>query len=105
VAHDPAAFEAWRVDPSAGAPGGESLDALLERSARWLEEPTEEHRSVVIADGSFIRAVVVHVLRAGPEAFWRMDVRPLSTTVLSSDGTRWQVRSLGATTHPASETG
>jgi len=102
VARDPAAFEAWRVDPSASAPDGESLDALLERSARWLAGSTAEHRSVVIADGSFIRAVVLHVLSAPPESFWRMDVRPLSTTVLSSDGTRWQLRSLGATTHRAS---
>src|SRR5215212_7457940 len=101
AASDPEAFAAWRVDPTASAPGGESLAALLARSARWLDGCATERRAVVLVDSSVVRAVVVHVLGAPPESFWRMDVAPLSTTTVTNNGSRWQVRSLGATASPA----
>lgn len=95
AAADPAGFEAWRTDPASDAPGRESLLALLDRGARWLAERSADGRTLAIADSSVIRALVVHILGAPPEAFWRIDVAPLSTTVLHGEGTMWRVRSLG----------
>jgi broad specificity phosphatase PhoE len=92
---DPAGFEAWRTDATASSPGGESLASLLDRAARWLHESREGGHTLAIADNSFIRAVLLHVLGAPPPSFWRIDVRPLSTTVVQGDGTAWRVRSMG----------
>jgi broad specificity phosphatase PhoE len=91
---DPAGFEAWRTDEAAGAPGGESLAALIHRAARWLDDRDEVGHTLAIADNSFIRAVLLHVLGAPSPSFWRVDVRPLSTTVVHGDGTTWRVRSM-----------
>jgi broad specificity phosphatase PhoE len=92
---DPERFEAWRTDPTASAPGGESLTALLDRAARWLDDASDEGHPLAIADNSFIRAVLLHVMGAPSPSFWRIDVRPLSTTVVHGDATTWRVRSMG----------
>jgi broad specificity phosphatase PhoE len=92
---DPRRFEAWRTDPTAGAPGGESLAALLDRAARWLDDHAENGPTLAIADNSLIRAVLLHVLGAPAPSFWRIDVRPLSTTLVQGDGSTWRVRSIG----------
>jgi len=36
----------------------------------------------------------VYVLRAPPDAFWRLDVAPLSRTVLHAHDGRWSVRAV-----------
>jgi broad specificity phosphatase PhoE len=92
---DPRRFEAWRTDPTASAPGGESLAAFLDRAARWLDDGGEQGQTVAIADNSLIRAVLLHVLGAPAPSFWRIDVRSLSTTVVQGDGSTWRVRSMG----------
>jgi broad specificity phosphatase PhoE len=92
---EPERFAAWRTDPDAGAPGGESLRVFLARCVGWLGTPDGDGATVVVADASVVRAVVVGVLGALPEAFWRLDVGPLSTTVVQGDGSAWRVRSLG----------
>jgi hypothetical protein len=40
--------------------------------------------------------VVVHAIRATPASFWRIDVPPLSRTVLSGRPSSWTLRSLAA---------
>src|SRR5262245_45258616 len=92
---DPRGFEAWRTDPTARAPGGESLSALLERAGRWLDDCVGDGRVLAIADNSIVRAVLLHVLGAPSPSFWRVDVRPFSTTVVQGDGSTWRVRSMG----------
>ena len=65
--NEPEAFEAWRTDPDAAPPGGESLSSLMLRVADWVDgQGAASGRALVIADASVIRAVVVHVLQAPP---------------------------------------
>lgn len=44
-----------------------------------------------MAEAAVIRAAVVHGLRLPAEAFWRLDVAPLTLTELSGRSGRWNV--------------
>ncbi|MBB5156135.1 hypothetical protein [Saccharopolyspora phatthalungensis] len=44
---------------------------------------------------SVIRAAVVHALQAPPAAFWRLDVAPLSHTMMSGNAGRWTLSETG----------
>jgi broad specificity phosphatase PhoE len=90
---DPVAVAAWIEDPAAAPHGGESLLALLERVGGWLEGRAQDGgREVAVTHAGPIRAALVRALGAPPEAFWRLDVAPLSRTVLHAHDGRWTVR-------------
>jgi broad specificity phosphatase PhoE len=92
-AADPDAVAAWMEDPAAAPHGGESLLALLERVRRWLSARAGDgERVVAVTHAGVIRAAVVCTLDAPPLAFWRLDVAPLSRTVLHAHDGRWTVR-------------
>jgi broad specificity phosphatase PhoE len=92
-AEDPAAVAAWMEDPAAAPHGGESLLALLERVGGWLSARAGDgSRTVAVTHAGVIRAAVVCALDAPPLAFWRLDVAPLSRTVLHAHEGRWTVR-------------
>jgi broad specificity phosphatase PhoE len=92
-AEDPAAVAAWMEDPAAAPHGGESLLALLERVGGWLSARAGDgSRTVAVTHAGVIRAAVVCALDAPPLAFWRLDVAPLSRTVLHAHDGRWTVR-------------
>jgi broad specificity phosphatase PhoE len=92
-AEDPGAVAAWMEDPAAAPHGGESLLALLERVRGWLEARAGDGgRVVAVTHAGVIRAAVVCALEAPPPAFWRLDVAPLSRTVLHAYEGRWTVR-------------
>ena len=75
---------------------------MLARVASWLDEQTgATGRWLVIADGSVLRAIILHVLGAPPASFWRFDLPPLSRSVIQSVGSQWRLRSLA---HGADET-
>ena len=85
----------WLTDPDAAPHEGETLDGLLDRIARWLEQPFPEGHTVAIAGPAVVRASLVHVLAAPPSAFWRVDVPPLGRLVLSGrigDPMLWSVK-------------
>nr|WP_202538390.1 histidine phosphatase family protein [Streptomyces sp. SID8379] len=88
----PDAVAAWLADAAAAPHGGESLNALLDRCGRWLERLDGEGRLVVVADPAAVRAVVVRALQLPAQAFWRLDVEPLTATELSGRSGRWNVR-------------
>jgi broad specificity phosphatase PhoE len=90
-AEDPAAVAAWMEDPAAAPHGGESLLALLDRVRGWLGAG-DGSRVVAVTHAGVIRAAVVCALEAPPLAFWRLDVAPLSRTVLHAHEGRWTVR-------------
>jgi broad specificity phosphatase PhoE len=92
---DPESFAAWREDPGAAPHGGETLVGLLDRVGAWLDEPSERSRVVAVADASVVRASVIHALGADWRAFWRLDVPPLTTSVLTHGSGSWRVRSVG----------
>ncbi|MFI7082949.1 histidine phosphatase family protein [Streptomyces anulatus] len=95
AAAEPARISAWLGDPSAAPHGGESLRDLVGRIGGWLDSlggpdaPGADF--LAVAEAAVIRAAVVHGLRLPAEAFWRLDVAPLTLTELSGRSGRWNV--------------
>jgi broad specificity phosphatase PhoE len=99
VAHvaenDPEGFQNWRTNPDAAPVGGESLNTLISRVAGWTRAQTAgAGRVLVIADPAVIRAVVLHALEAEPHTFWRLEVPPLSLSVVQHAHNEWRLRHL-----------
>lgn len=86
----------WIADPTAAPHGGESVTDVLNRVAAWLDDLRGSgERIAAVTHPAVIRAAVVHVLGAPPQAFWRIDVAPLSFTRLSNNGAHWTLRETG----------
>ncbi|MFF0383884.1 histidine phosphatase family protein [Streptomyces sp. NPDC004286] len=85
------ALARWLADPECAAPGGESVRAVCARVGRWLES-VPEGRTVAVVEPEVVRAAVVHALGLPAEAFWRLDVAPLTATELSGRAGRWNLR-------------
>lgn len=102
AAREPTALHAWRTDPAAVPHGGESLLGFVDRLAAWLQSvatPNDERtfeRTLVVADSSVIRAVIVAALELPPTAIWRFDIAPLSITVVQRRDGMWRARVIGA---------
>lgn len=95
AAAEPAQLTAWLGDPSAAPHGGESLRDLVGRIGGWLDSlggpGAPDTGFLAVAEAAVVRAVVVHGLRLPMEAFWRLDVAPLTLTGLSGRAGRWNV--------------
>lgn len=95
AAAEPERVTAWLGDPSAAPHGGESLRDLVGRVGGWLDSlggPDAPGTSfLAVAEAAVVRAAVVHGLRLPAEAFWRLDVAPLTLTELSGRSGRWNV--------------
>lgn len=95
AAAEPAEVAAWLGDPSAAPHGGESLRDLVTRTGAWLDSfggPDAPGASfLAVAEAAVVRAAVVHGLRLPAEAFWRLDVAPLTLTELGGRSGRWNV--------------
>jgi broad specificity phosphatase PhoE len=93
---EPDAFAAWLGDPLAAPHGGESLEALIERTGAWLAQSLARgSATLAVTHASVVRAAIVNALGADPSAFWRIDVAPLSLARLSGREGRWNVVALG----------
>jgi broad specificity phosphatase PhoE len=93
---DPDAVTRWLTDPEAAPHGGESTMDLLARVAAWLDAlPLDGGRIVAITHAAVIKAAVVHAILATPKSFWRIDIPPMSRTVLSGQSRSWTLRELG----------
>jgi broad specificity phosphatase PhoE len=93
---EPDAFATWLGDPTAAPHGGESVAALIERVGDWLAQSlTREGATLAVAHASIVRAAIVNALGAGPSAFARIDVAPLSLARFSGHGQRWNLVALG----------
>ncbi len=94
---EPAALAAWLNDANAAPHGGESLAALLDRVGGWLCSLGEQDGPLLaITHAAVIRAAIVRAIAATPASFWRIDVAPLSQTLLVGGGERWSLRALGS---------
>jgi broad specificity phosphatase PhoE len=96
-AEQPEALARWLSDPAAAPHGGESLDALLARVGGWLDRHRDDRGTgVAVTHAAVIRAAIVRALGAAPKTFWRVDIAPLSRTMLVANDDRWNVRTAGA---------
>jgi broad specificity phosphatase PhoE len=94
---EPDAVREWMTDPDATPHGGESLTSLLARVGAWLEaQAALSGSAVAITHAGVVKACVVTALGAPPEAFWRIDVAPLSITELHAHDGRWTVTKVNA---------
>ncbi|MGW0666254.1 histidine phosphatase family protein [Streptomyces sp. NPDC002746] len=93
-ADEPDGVAAWLTDPSAAPHGGESLLELCARVGAWLDSShgSGGERVLVVAEPAVVRAATVHALDLPPQAFWRLDVAPLTVTELSGRSGRWNLR-------------
>ncbi|MFB7355025.1 histidine phosphatase family protein [Streptomyces gardneri] len=90
AAEEAESVAAWLSDPDATPHGGESLRALRARVADWLGA-LESGRVWAVVEPDVIRAAVAHAVGAPEAAFWRLDVRPLSSVELTGRAGRWNV--------------
>ncbi|MCY7342541.1 MAG: histidine phosphatase family protein [Pseudonocardia sp.] len=103
AAAEPDGVSAWLSAPAAAPHGGEPLVDLLARTAGWLAALPGDGHTVAITHPAVVRAVVLAVLGAPPAGFWRIDIAPLTATVLRGGPCRWTLRSTGR--HLASRPG
>lgn len=90
----PADLAVWLTDPVRAPHGGESVVDLVDRVHRWLDGLVPVRgRLVAVTHPAVIRAAVLVALDAPPKSFWRIDIAPLSRTVMHSRGHAWTLRS------------
>ncbi|MFG3009671.1 histidine phosphatase family protein [Streptomyces cinerochromogenes] len=92
-AAEPEAVGRWLTDPGCAPHGGESVQDLCGRVARWLADARAvEGRTLAVVEPEVVRAAVVAALDMSAGAFWRLDVPPLTVTELSGRAGRWNLR-------------
>jgi broad specificity phosphatase PhoE len=89
----PEGLAAWRADPAAAPHGGESIVGLVDRVGGWLETLTHDRlRTVAVTHPAVIRAAIVLALDVSAKSFWRIDITPVSRTVLHFRDGCWTLR-------------
>lgn len=84
----------WLTDPTRAPHGGESVVDLVERVRGWMESLTADRaRLVAVTHPAVIRAAILIALDAPPKSFWRIDIAPVSRTVMHFRGHAWTLRS------------
>jgi broad specificity phosphatase PhoE len=84
----------WLTDPTRAPHGGESVVELIDRVGGWMESLTAHHsRLVAVTHPAVIRAAILIALDAPPKSFWRIDIAPVSRTVMYFRGHAWTLRS------------
>lgn len=97
AAQEPEAVGSWLADPVGSPHGGEALTELITRVATWLCEVPGDGHTVVVTHAAVIRAAILSTVAGAPQGFWRIDIAPLTVTVLRGEPGRWTLRSAG---HP-----
>ena len=95
----PAEMAIWLTDASQAPHGGESVVDLMARVRDWLASlGSRRGRLVAVTHPAVVRAAVLVALDAPPKSFWRVDVGPVSRTVLHLRGQAWTLRSTSGAT-------
>lgn len=90
---DPAELAIWLTDPERAPHGGESVVDVIARVRGWLDSTVgTPSRITVVTHPAVIRACILIALDAPPKSFWRIDIAPLSRTVLHYRGHAWTLR-------------
>ncbi|MCZ7461361.1 histidine phosphatase family protein [Streptomyces sp. WMMC940] len=94
AAVEPDSVDEWLADPRSAPHGGEPLLGFITRIGGWLDtRPADDGSSVLaVAEPAVVRAALVYALKAPPPTYWNVDVRPLSTVVLTGRPGRWNLR-------------
>lgn len=95
AASKPEQLQSWLTDPGVAPHGGESAVGLIDRVGLWLDQQRDAGHTIAITHPSVIRAAIVCVLESPPQAFWRIDIAPLSITDLRWNERVWTLRSSG----------
>jgi broad specificity phosphatase PhoE len=84
----------WLTDPTRAPHGGESVVDLVNRVSGWLDSlTTSRSRTVAITHPAVIRAAILTALDAPAKSFWRIDIAPVSRTVMHFRGHAWTLHS------------
>jgi broad specificity phosphatase PhoE len=96
AAAEPAAIAAWLADDMAAPHGGESHLELKARVGAFLDHvgATLTGHTMVVAPPAVIRAAIVHAIAGTPQSFWRIDIAPLSRTMLTRSNDQWRLRAV-----------
>ncbi|MGV0804594.1 histidine phosphatase family protein [Mycolicibacterium setense] len=90
----PADLALWLTDPGRAPHGGESVIDVVDRVRRWLDSLAPVRgRLVAVTHPAVVRAAILVALDAPPKSFWRIDIAPLSRTVMHFRGQAWTLRS------------
>ena len=93
AALSPADLEVWLGAPARAPHGGEALVDLIERIAGWLKGlPDNTLRTVAVTHPAVIRAAILAALDIPPKSFWRIDIAPVSRTVMHFRNGCWTLR-------------
>jgi len=92
---EPERVLSWLTDVMAAPHGGESIRDVIDRIGRWLDEQRGVGHIIAVTHPAVIRAAIVSALDVPPQAFWRIDIAPLSLTDLRFNGRGWTLRSSG----------
>ena len=83
----PADLAIWLTDPTRAPHGGETVVDLINRVRDWMDTlTTRRTRLVAVTHPAVIRAAILLALDAPAKSFWRMDIAPVSRTVLHCRG-------------------
>lgn len=90
----PVLLEEWLADPTRAPPGGEAMAVLGDRMRRVIDRLADQEQStIIVTHAAPIRAAVAHALAMPLASAMRLDVAPLSATVLSH-GRQWRLQEL-----------
>jgi broad specificity phosphatase PhoE len=92
---DPEGFLAWLTVPNSTPHGGESIETLIGRAGRWMDEQADVKHTIAVTHPAVIRAAVVYALRLSSQNFWRFDIAPVTVTDLRFHHGVWTVRCCG----------
>ena len=85
----PRELEAWLTEPAPAPHGGESIVDLIDGlRGGWTSLTADPLRTVAVTHPAVIRAAILVALDIAPKSFWRIDIAPVSRTVMHFRGGR-----------------
>mgnify|MGYP001598862728 FL=1 len=98
-AADPDGLLAWMTDPVAGAPHGESMNAVRARMAAWLAPRVAQNESLwAITHPMVMRAAIAAAIGMPLEASLRIDIAPLGIVRLGWNRI-WRLQAIERSPH------